>query len=147
MKDRNLSRRDVHKLTLAALGGMVAGSLFKGGTLLAAEGEADNPMLKEPHVCCGLNTCKGHGQGGENACGGQGQCATAEAHACGGQNACGGQGGCGESVGSNACKGQGNCAVPLSGDKWQAARSKFEAAMEAAGKQVGAAPEACGGSA
>lgn len=145
MKDREISRRDVNKLTLAALGGMVAGAFFGGRQLLAAEGEADNPMMKEPHVCCGLNTCKGHGKGGENACAGQGECASVASHSCAGENACAGQGGCEEKVGSNSCKGQGNCAVPLSGDNWKAARAKFEAAMKAAGMKVGPAPAACGG--
>ena len=50
--------------------------------------------------------------------------------------------GCGESVGTNACKGQGECNVPLSEQAWTAARAKFEAAMEASGKTVGAAPAA-----
>ena len=97
-------------------------------------------MIEEPHVCRGLNTCEGKGQGGENACGGQGACATATAHTCHTHNECKGQGGCGDFPGQNACKGQGECAVPLSEPTWETARAAFEKAMQAAGNTVGAAP-------
>src|SRR5438477_5198278 len=103
------NRREFTKLAAAAVGGILAG---------AAEAAADdqkdekkdgkkNPLLYEPHVCRGLNTCKTKGKGGQNACAGQGQCATVKAHTCSGDNACRGQGGCGAKPGENACKGQG----------------------------------------
>jgi len=139
MKDP-LNRRDFGKLTLAAFGGVLAGSLA-GERLLAEEKKApaaDFP-LKDPHVCCGLNTCKGHGKGASNECAGMGSCATVEAHGCAGTNACKGQG----PTGDNACKGQGSCGVPTRGEDWKKARANFEAAMKKAGKKFGAAPKEC----
>ena len=142
MKD-NLNRRDFGKLTLAAFGGVLAGTLA-GERLLADTPKKAAPAagfsLKEPHICCGLNTCKGHGKGAKNECAGQGGCATVEAHGCAGSNACAGQG----ESGMNACKGQGSCGVPVSGDNWKAARGNFAAAMTKAGKKFGAAPKSCG---
>jgi hypothetical protein len=141
MKD-NLNRRDFGKLTLAAFGGVLAGALA-GERLLADEPKKAAPgtfSLKDPHICCGLNTCKGHGKGAKNDCAGQGSCATAEAHGCAGSNACAGQG----ESGMNACKGQGTCGVPVSGDAWKSARGNFEAAMTKAGKKFGPAPKDCG---
>ena len=138
MKD-HLNRRDFGKLTLAAFGGVLAGSLV-GERLLAEEKkEAGGFKLQDPHVCCGLNTCKGHGQGAKNECAGQGSCATVAAHGCAGSNACAGQG----ETGANDCKGKGSCGVPVTGDKWKEARSSFEAAMKKAGKKFGAAPKEC----
>jgi hypothetical protein len=142
MKD-NLNRRDFGKLTLAAFGGVLAGSLA-GERLLADDKKKAAPAaafsLKDPHICCGLNTCKGHGKGAKNDCAGMGSCATAEAHGCAGTNACAGQG----ESGSNACKGQGTCGVPVSGDAWKAARGNFEAAMKKAGRKFNPAPKECG---
>ncbi len=161
----NLNRRDFHRLSAAALGGLVTGSMLGCGggsqptpstpetptTPEAGEG-GETPMetddggqtvsllLQEPHVCRGLNTCKGLGATKDNACAGQGACATAEKHDCAGQNACKGQGGCGAKPGENACKGQGQCAVPLSEEAWKRARENFEKAMQAAGKKFGPAP-------
>lgn len=135
--DENVSRRDFGKLTLAAFGGVVAGSML-GGKLLFA-GEAEHKA--DAHACCGLNACKGQGKGGDNACAGQGGCATTEAHSCAGSNACKGQGG----TGDNSCKGKGSCAVPIKDEaKWKKARAHYEASMKKAGKKVGAAPASCG---
>ena len=112
MPDRlDLSRRDFGKLTLAALAGMAAGT----ATVALADDKTaalKNPLFSDPHVCRGLNTCKGKGAGKKNACAGMGQCATAAKHGCGSQNECKGQGGCGEHPGENTCKGQGECSVP-----------------------------------
>jgi hypothetical protein len=142
MKD-DLNRRDFGKLTLAAFGGVLAGSLV-GERLLAEEKKKEGGgfVLKDPHICCGLNTCKGHGKGAKNECAGMGQCATAEAHGCAGTNACAGQG----QTGDNSCKGQGSCGVPVKGDPWKQARANFETAMKKAGKKFGAAPKECAGS-
>ncbi|HXU45224.1 MAG TPA: hypothetical protein VN783_06845 [Thermoanaerobaculia bacterium] len=137
MIDSKLNRRELGKLTLAAFGGVMAGSLFTGR---AFAGEAAEFKLSDPHICCGLNTCKGHGAGAKNECAGMGTCATAEAHGCNGSNACAGQG----EDGMNSCKGKGSCAVPVKGDKWKAARANFEAAMNKAGKKFGPAPNDCG---
>jgi len=136
MKKVDVSRRDFGKLTLAAFGGVLAGSVV-GSRALRAE-EAKSPP--ELHACCGLNTCKGHGVGASNECAGQGSCATVEAHGCAGSNACKNQG----AEYDNACKGQGSCAVPVKGDAWKKARANFEAAMKKAGKEFGSAPESCG---
>ena len=147
----DLSRRDFYKLTFAALGGAIAGCSSQEPAPAVAEEsvatpppEQESALLQEPHVCCGLNTCKGQGAGGDNDCAGVGSCATAEHHSCKGQNACTGQAGCGEYPGENACKGQGECAVPLSAETWKKARANFESAMGKAGRAFSPAPENCG---
>jgi hypothetical protein len=137
-KDVDLSRRDFSKLTLAAFGGVLAGSLLTNRSLLADETKQE--AAKDAHACCGLNACKGQGAGAKNECAGQGSCSTTEAHGCNGQNACKGQG----DSADNACKGKGSCAVPVKGDSWKKARANFEASMKKAGKKFGAAPATCG---
>lgn len=97
-------------------------------------------MLTEPHVCRGLNTCKGMGAGKDNECAGLGTCATAEAHSCHAANDCKGSGGCGTTAGINECKGTGECGVPLNDKTWKRARATYEAAMNSAGKSFGEAP-------
>lgn len=123
----------------------------EGSDTTTTEGEGGEPapgeetaslLMGDKNVCRGLNICKGHGAGGENACAGTGACATLAAHECGKQNDCKGQGGCGETPGENACKGMGGCAVPLKEHAWGKARANFEAAMKAAGKEAGPAPAA-----
>jgi hypothetical protein len=154
MSQEKLTRRDFNALTAAAVGGLVAGTVAgcttshtdqappAGGT---GNSSTTRPVAAgEKHVCRGLNACKGQGAGGTNACAGQGACATASHHACGGLNDCKGQGGCGETAGENACKGMGGCHVPLGADKWDKVREKFEAKMQAAGKQVGPPPPPSG---
>jgi hypothetical protein len=142
MDDSKLTRRDFQRLTAAAFGGVVGGSLM----LRHAVAADDTPksLLEEPHVCRGLNTCKGKGgcgaTKGKNNCAGQGGCATAMKHDCKGQNTCKGEGGCGEKPGENSCKTKGSCAVPLKDKTWAKARANFEAAMKKAGKEVGPAP-------
>ena len=150
-----MDRRDFHKWTLAAFGGAVSGCAKPaatppaGGTAATPPGssmadaamtDAEQLILDEPHVCRGLNACKGLGKGGDNTCAGQGVCASVADHACGTQNECKGQGGCGEAPGMNSCKGQGACHVPLMDEIWPKARAAFEAAMKKSGKEVGAAP-------
>jgi len=133
----NVSRRDFGKLALAAFGGVMAGSVLSSKLVSAAE----KAMPKaDAHACCGLNACKGQGKGGDNACAGQGGCATTEAHSCSGSNACKGQGG----TADNACKGKGSCSVPIKGDGWKKARAHYEASMKKSGKKFGAAPATCG---
>lgn len=161
MKRLNLSRREFHRLTMAAFGGMVAGSTIGcGGDEAGDGGEAGGePAGGEPetaeatpassegteevvlNACRGLNVCKGHGKG-EHDCAGQGSCATAEPHDCSGLNNCKNQGGCGANPGANACKGQGGCAVPMKGEMWEKARAAFEERMKEAGKEFGEPPEA-----
>ena len=131
-----LNRRDFTKLTMAALGGAVAGAGMTG----VAFGADANPLTEGKNVCRGLNhACGGH-KSGDNTCAGMGSCATAAAHTCHGANDCKGEGGCGANPGENACSGKGKCAVPLSPKAWKSARANFEAAMKAAGKKFGAAP-------
>jgi hypothetical protein len=139
MKMDDVSRRDFGKLTLAALGGVVAGSLLTGSSVFAAvpAGGADK------HVCCGLNHCKAQGASAKNECAGQGSCATVQAHGCSGMNDCKGLGG-GDKPAGNDCKGKGGCNVPLAGDGWKKARASFETAMTKAGKKFGTAPASCG---
>src|SRR5882757_7326852 len=111
MAQRPFDRRDFHKLTTAALGGLATGAMLgcrKGG----GGAGSDTAVAKvEVHLCRGLNECKGQGKGGDNTCRGQGACATAKEHTCGGQNECKGLGGCGETTGANECKGHGGCHV------------------------------------
>ena len=154
MNDKKLTRRDLNRLALAALGGLTAGSLVgcggtpstKSGTSTETgttnkEADATPRLLQDPHVCRGINTCKNKGKKGTtNECAGQAHCATVTAHDCNGMNACKGQGGCGEHPGENECKGKGGCEVPLSDKTWPKARKRFEELMARAGKKFGAAP-------
>ncbi|WP_298867752.1 hypothetical protein [uncultured Gimesia sp.] len=167
MKRPEMNRRDFNRLTFAAFGGMVAGSTMYGcqsktppapvtppagepeaGSTTKddhdhAEGDKDVSLLmSEPHVCRGLNTCKGKHGGAENDCAGLGACASVAAHTCSGANECKGQGGCGTNPGMNSCKGKGGCSVPLMEDAWKLARVEFEKSMDKAGKKVGPAPAA-----
>ncbi|HEV7670954.1 MAG TPA: hypothetical protein VGS22_20750 [Thermoanaerobaculia bacterium] len=138
MDQSNLNRRDFGKLTLAAFGGLLAGS-FAGKTAFAAEASAGF-RLGDKHICCGLNTCKGLGAGGKNECAGLGTCSNVEAHGCAGGNECAGQG----QDGANSCKGKGSCAVPINGEAWKKVRASYETAMTKAGKKFGPAPASCG---
>jgi hypothetical protein len=142
----DMNRREFSKLMLAALGGLLAGAgLTEGAAKKPKKKDPKKPLfLQEPHVCRGLNTCKGKGKGGKNACRGQGACYTAKAHTCMGENACAGLGGCGAKPGLNACKGKGECAVPLSKKAWAAARKEFEKQNKKAKKKFGKAPKAKG---
>jgi hypothetical protein len=129
MDRRQLDRRDFHRLTTAALGGLAAGSVLgcnpKGP---ATPVGSDATVAKaDVHLCRGLNECKGQGKDAKNECRGQGACATAKEHTCGGQNECKGLGGCGENVGANDCKGKGGCHVPLMEGVWETLRKKKEA--------------------
>lgn len=128
---------------MAALGGALAGAEFGYSADEARaedKKEEKNPLLSDPHVCRGINTCKAKGADKKNACAGQGTCATAKAHSCHGDNECKGQGGCGAKPGENACKGKGECAVPLSDGAWKKARKRFEELMKKEGKKFGDAP-------
>jgi hypothetical protein len=148
MAEREFSRRDFSKLALAALGGVLIGCSRKEGSkkhgshgdIPTQRPEGESPLLSEPHVCRGLNTCKGLGVGGANDCAGQGACASAEKHTCHYVNQCKGQGGCGSHPGENACQGKGTCGVPLGDGAWKRARKNFEQVMTTAGKKFGAAP-------
>ena len=126
--------------------GSGAGAPEGSGAAHITDGETAHDvayLMEEPHVCKGLNTCKGKGKGGENACAGQSACATANEHSCHTHNECKGQGGCGDHPGQNACKGQGECAVPLSKPSWETARTAFEKAMKDAGHtEIGSPPDA-----
>lgn len=154
MKPSELNRRDFSKLTVAAFGGMLAGTAIgcgggeestpapsgseTGGTETPETGT--EVAAAEKHVCRGLNACKGKGADGKNTCAGQGTCATAKAHTCHTHNECKGEGGCGETAGKNDCAGKGECAVPLMDGTWEKVRTAFEAERKAAGDPVGAAP-------
>jgi len=137
MKISNLSRRDFGKLSMAAFGGLLAGTLAGPRRLFADEKNES----AEKHACCGLNECKGEAADGKNECAGMGSCSTTTAHGCNGQNDCKNQGNTAE----NDCKGKGGCAVPIKGDAWKTARANFEKRMTAANKTFGKAPESCGG--
>jgi uncharacterized membrane protein len=137
MNHDDFSRRDFHKLALAAFGGVVAGTLVSRPGFAAADA---NNKAADKHACCGLNECKGQGAGGKNDCAGMGSCSTTTAHGCNGMNDCKGQGG----SAANACKGQGSCSVPIKGDAWKQARTHYEKTMKKAGKTFGAAPATCG---
>ncbi|MGE5193095.1 MAG: hypothetical protein ACM3U2_11400 [Deltaproteobacteria bacterium] len=160
MDHPELNRRDFHRLTVAAFGGVVAGTLAGCGEEKKPAGAGATPggpgpgaappkgggdevavAKGEPHACRGLNACKGQGADGKNECAGQGACATkAWHHSCSGQNDCKGQGGCGDNPTQNDCKGQGKCNVPLMDSVWDAARKHFEETMKNDNKEFGAAP-------
>ena len=141
IEDKSVSRRNF--LAAAALGGLLSGVATAADEKKAENKNDEANILQEKHICRGLNTCKGKGKGGDNACAGQGTCATATAHSCHYKNDCKGQGGCGGHPGENSCKGNGSCAVPLKAEKtWKKARATFESAMKKAGKTFGAAPAA-----
>src|SRR5260370_21453980 len=141
MNPSELNRRNFHKLAGAALGGLMAGAAGVGFVAAAEEEEAKpkDPkkplLLQEPHICRGLNVCKGHSVDKKNDCAGMGACGTVKDHKCKGMNDCAGLGGCGEHPGENTCKGMGECAVPLSDKAWTKARANFEAAMKKADKK------------
>src|SRR5262245_38022285 len=147
MTHRPIDRRDFHKLTTAALGGLAAGAMLGCSSEPAAGPGPDVTPVRggDKHLCRGLNECKGQGKGGENTCRGQGACATVADSACGGQNECKGLGGCGENVGANECKGQGGCHIPLmtepAGESaWDKLRKKKEAEWGAKKLEFSAAP-------
>ena len=150
MTPDELTRRDFTRLSMAAMAGAAigCGKSSEASTLPSSASQAlkevtdDSLLLKEPHVCRGLNACKGLGRGGANACAGQGKCATAKAHGCGGKNACKGQGGCGAKPGENTCKGQGKCGVPMSMQPaWDKARKALEGLATKHGASLGPAPK------
>ncbi len=150
MNEPILNRRALHRLALAAFGGLAAGVVGCTGGQTPTSAPASNKdkdadatprLLQDPHVCRGINTCKNKGKKGTtNDCAGQAHCATVAAHDCNGMNDCKGQGGCGETPGQNECKGKGGCEVPLSDKTWPKARKRFEELMAKAGKKFGDAP-------
>jgi len=170
MKKTELSRREFSKLTLAAVGGIVAGTAVgckkdadksnvkktpktgKDGKSAGSGTSQDNSggkesvatnddyLFQEPHVCRGLNACKSQGVDKKNSCAGQGACATATGHSCHGENTCKGQGGCGETAGRNECKTKGECGVPLKEETWKKVRAKFETIAKTKKKTIGKAP-------
>ena len=145
MEKPELNRRDFQRLTAAAFGGLLAGLTAETVALAAdkppQKDKNKNPLLGEPHVCRGINMCKGLGAGKGNACAGQGTCATSNAHSCHADNECRGQGGCGAKPGENNCKGMGECGVPMSEKSWKKARARFEELMAKENKKVGPAPK------
>jgi hypothetical protein len=98
-------------------------------------------MLSDPHVCRGINTCRGKGADRRNKCAGTGVCATASAHPCKMHNDCRGQGGCGDQPGENECRGWGACDVPLKPRLWVKARRRFEELMKQRKRWFGVPPE------
>ena len=146
MTKRAIDRRDFHKLTTAALGGIAAGAVLGcGGGQPAAGPPAGTAAAAELHLCRGLNDCKGLGKSKDNACRGQGTCATAKEHSCGGLNECKELGGCGETVGANDCKTKGGCHVPLMTEPpgesaWDKLRKKKEAEWTEKKLESGPAP-------
>ena len=149
-KRDSLNRRDFSKWSVAALGGLVAGTTIgcdgktsetptgggEGGSTTDAGGEGET-MEVAAHACRGLNDCKSAG----HECRGQGTCATeAWHHSCAGMNECKGQGGCGENPLANECAGKGHCAIPLMDNAWETARKNMEAKWTEAEKAFGEAP-------
>lgn len=157
MSEERKSRRDFSMLTATAVGGFLAGCTAgtTNGPVVSAEeakpADGAKPeekaaevklkvdpaqLLKEPHVCRGLNQCKT----ADNACAGTAAKASVS-HECQSHNACAGQGGCGVYPGQNTCKGEGHCAVPMDDETWKLAREQFEQLMQDAGRKFGKAPE------
>lgn len=123
----SIDRRKFNQLTAAAFGGLAAGSLMGCGSENGAPtGPTAQAGTGDVHLCRGLNDCKGKGKGGDNACRGQGACATSKEHGCAGMNECKGLGGCGDTAGANECSGKGGCHVPLMDVAWKAVRQRME---------------------
>ncbi len=149
MSQKDYSRRDFHKLSAAALSGILAAGTIgcisqpadKTSDSGAAPTDGEDTSTVAKHACRGLNECKGQGAKGTNECAGAGTCATVEHHVCGGHNECKGQGGCGQTPGANECAGKGGCHVPMSGGMWKKARDLFEERMKEKGVEVNPAPE------
>jgi hypothetical protein len=168
MQSEHVSRRDFHKLSAAALGGLIAGVTLGCGeetskpTAKTAPGsesaststpaDSSKTVAKDGtaavtlvalHACRGLNECKELGKSHKNNCAGQGDCYTVK-HDCAGKNDCKYQGGCGGENGMNDCKGKGGCGhFPIAdADIWKKARAAFETRRKAGGKPVGPAPAA-----
>ena len=94
MKPTGMDRREFHQLTVAALGGVIAGTtigcnpaptappakMTTTPSLPAAvpiaqvtlTPEMEALIMDEPHTCRGLNSCKGKGRSQDNECAGQG---------------------------------------------------------------------------
>lgn len=143
MEESRLHRRQFNKLTAAALGGMMAGSIAGcdfSSDATSGDDDATAASNAGKHLCRGLNECKGQGAGGKNDCRGMGACATYAHHSCGGQNECKGQGGCGETAGANACKGEGGCDVPLMDEPWEKLRTQLVEQWKKEGKEFHEAP-------
>jgi hypothetical protein len=143
--NKNCSRRDFTRLAAAATVGLAIGTgagAQDSKQKAPPKVEVDPSLLidADPHVCRGLNSCKGKGKGGGNACAGQGSCATAPSITCSTNNTCKGKGGCGGYPGQNTCKGRGECAVPLKKEVWEIARKQFEQLMKAQARKIGKAP-------
>jgi hypothetical protein len=141
MSSNELDRRRFHELSAAALSGLIAGSLVGCGNRGGQNAPVQATAAADKHLCRGLNDCAGKDVTGENACRGQGVCATIEHHTCSGKNECKGQGGCGTTAGINECKGKGGCSVPLMTPAWKEVRQRKEAAWTAAGIKFGSPPE------
>ena len=141
MAEHSIDRRDFHKLTSAALGGLAAGAVLgcsKKGTKIGPG--VMQVASTDVHLCRGLNDCKGQGKDGKNDCRGQGTCATAKEHSCATQNDCKGLGGCGGKEGANDCRQKGGCSVPLMEGAWENLRKKKEAEWTEKKLEVGSAP-------
>ena len=155
-QDESIStdRRGFNAMVAAAMAGLLGGN---ASTAVAADEkkkskDSSNPLLVEPHICKGLNTCRGLGKDKKKACAGQGSCFTIEEHDCHGFNKCRGQGACDignwpkhqpHYPGENTCEKKGGCQVPLLPEKkemWIKARRRFEALMADNGKTVGKPP-------
>ena len=115
-----LSSRDLGIALALSAAGVVAATATGCSTK-----KAEEPAVKDAHLCAGKNSCKGLGGcktdknacAGMNACKGLGGCAsTAARHSCAGKNECKGMGGCktdkNSCAGTNACRGLGGCAIP-----------------------------------
>lgn len=145
MRDARLDRRDFHRLTTAALGGLAAGAVLGCKGEPSAMPPSGTPVAAgEKHLCRGLNECKGQGKGGDNACRGQGACATVAESSCGGNNECKGLGGCGDTVGANECKGHGGCHVPLMDSAWETLRKRKEGEWKEKSLEFSEAPAKAG---
>lgn len=145
MSQDGMNRREFTTLAAAAIGGIVVGCKKKEKSKTGDGSEkktgAGGMMTSADHACRGLNDCKNQGKSKENACRGQGTCATVE-HSCGGENACKNQGGC-QGKFPNACKGKGGCHVPIKDkDNWAKARAAYEAQWNKDMKKFGDAPKA-----
>ena len=152
-----LNRRDLNRLALAALGGLVTGALAGCGGKHADRGQGPTgrtrtrqdkdagaettPAAAGPARLPGHQHLQEQGQEGhDQRVRRPGPLRDRGRSRLQRHERCKGQGGCGEHPGENECKGKGGCEVPLSDKTWPKARKRFEELMTKAGKKFGDRP-------
>ena len=144
MDGSQMNRRDFQRLTAAALGGVIGGSMHapprRCGRRHGEVAAGRTPRLSRAEHLQGEKRLRRDQRQERHvpakAAAPRPRSTTAKARI-----PAKGQGGCGEHPGENTCKAKGSCEVPLKDKAWDKARANFEAAMKKAGKKFGPAPK------